>query len=92
MSWVLPSYLILFAQAPPSWDSWIEIELVTRVRGEFDLKRNLFGANVGPGFYIPNEIHALCIDINPAEEVMGDGEGRPKASDGPTRSEKVLAW
>jgi hypothetical protein len=40
---------------------------------------------------IPNEIHARRVDIDPAE-VMGDGVGRPKASDGPTRSEKGLAW
>jgi hypothetical protein len=54
-------------------------------------ERSLFGANVGPGLTIPNEIHARRVDIDPAE-VMDDGVGRPKASDGPRRSEKALAW
>ena len=40
---------------------------------------------------IMNEIHARRVDIDPAE-VMGDGVGRSKSSDGPTRSEKALAW
>jgi hypothetical protein len=40
---------------------------------------------------IMNEIHARRVDIDPAE-VMGDDVGRSKSSDGPTRSEKALAW